>query len=1042
MLTRERISKGNGWMGLITVVASALGFVAGNYLFAALDYDLSGSEPISKLLPAVAALLGTAIAGCLTSLLIVHLKPADAARPVPPNPITETARSLRLLFSNVGLLRTALGIAFFWFLASMAQMTIDVLGINELALEQQNIGILLGILVLGVGIGSILAGLWSGQKVELGIVPLGAAGMAVSALLLYLAGNSVDHNVVETEQQAYTWVCLWLFTLGISAGLFNIPLESFLQQRSDVKTRGTILAASNFLSFSLMLSASGRFLLLNSVLGMSASQIFLVSSVATVPVVIYAFAVLPQATIRFVVWFSSKTIYRVRINHLDNLPESGGALLVCNHVSWLDGVFLLMTSSRPIRMIAYADYVSTGPAGWLCRTFGVIPIRSEDGPKALIRSLQTARNAIMNGELVCIFAEGGITRTGQLQPFQRGMMRIVRGTNAPVIPVYLDELWGSIFSFRGGRFFWKRPRRWPYPVTISFGKPLADADNANQVRQAVQHLGVESVEMRKSRELIPARTFVRKCRSRLFQPKVADSGGKLMTGGKLLAGTVMFKRLLERQVLAADEKHVGLLVPPSVGGAIANTAVSLSGRVAVNLNYTLSSADMNYCIRESGIRTVITSRRFLEKRPFDLEGVELVYLEDLAQQLTLSDKIAGVIQSYVLPAAVTERLHGLTKIDPEEVMTIIFTSGSTGEPKGVMLTHNNIASNAQGVDQSFNINPNDAFLGVLPFFHSFGYTVTLWVVLTLDVKGVYHFNPLDAREVGKLCQQHGVTILISTPTFLRSYLKRCTPEQFQSVDLVILGAEKMPLELANACQEKFGIQPTEGYGTTELSPVAAANIPDHRSGSTTQSATKFGTVGRPFPGVTAKVIDADSGEDVGANHDGLLLIKGSNVMKGYLNQPEKTAEVLKDGWYNTGDVAKIDDDGFIEITGRQSRFSKIGGEMVPHIKVEELLNQIVEDTAPDNDAAEGVPDVNLAVTSMPDEKKGERLIVVHKHLKMPVSEILKELADTGIPNLWIPANDSFVEVEQVPVLGTGKLDLRGLKELAAEKFQPAASEKN
>ena len=567
-----------------------------------------------------------------------------------------------------------------------------------------------------------------------------------------------------------------------------------------------------------------------------------------------------------------------------------GALLVANHVSWIDGVLLLIASSRPIRLIAYADYVTGGPMGWLARTFGVIPIKAEEGPKSIVRSLQVAREAIMKGELVCIFAEGGITRTGQLQPFQRGMMRIVRGTGAAVVPVYLGGLWGSIFSYRGGRFFWKWPRQWPFPVSISFGKQLTDPDNINQVRQAVETLGVESLEAQKNEQMLPTRLFLRKCRKALFRTKIADSTGAKLTGGKLLVGTLAFKRLLESRIIGPDEKMIGILLPPSAGGVIANTSVSMMKRVAVNLNYTLSNELVNYCIKECNIKHVLTSRRFLEQRPFDLDA-EVLCLEDLKEQLSGVDKLAALFQTYLLPATVVERIHGVRKIKPDDLMTVIFTSGSTGEPKGVMLSHYNVATNTNGVDELFHIVEKDVLLGVLPFFHSFGYTVSLWMPLTMDAGGVYHFNPLDGRMVGKLCEKHKATILLSAPTFLRTYLKRCSSEQMRSLDLVILGAEKLPMELAKAFEEKFGITPSEGYGTTELSPVVSVNVPDHRSGAVSQSAAKMGTVGRPFPHVLAKIVHPETKEDLGTNNDGLLMITGPNVMLGYLNQPKKTAEV-------------------------------------------------------------------------------------------------------------------------------------------------------
>jgi acyl-[acyl-carrier-protein]-phospholipid O-acyltransferase/long-chain-fatty-acid--[acyl-carrier-protein] ligase len=1020
MLKDKHLSTGNGLMGLTTVVASALGTIVG--------YWLSDEMNIWQV---AAVLIGIAAAGLLTSFFITRLPIANPNREKTLNPITDTYKNLKLLAVDVSLMRTALGISFFWLLASLAQMNINPYGGLVLGLDETQIGPLLGILVIGVGLGNVLAGIWSGGKVELGIVPLGATGITISSLFLFLVGSSVDPNVAVTAQQAYYWSCVWLFTLGASAGLFNVPLAAFLQHQSDIKNRGTILAASNFIAFSFIFAASGLFYLMQTQLGMTASEVFLVAGLGTIPVIVYVFGLLPTATIRFVVWLLSHTVYRLRVYDRENIPETGGALLVPNHVSWIDGILVLVASSRPVRMLVYADYTKSRFLRGLAKLFHVIPIKAGEGPKAILSSLQTAREAVMNGELVCIFAEGEITRTGQMQPFQRGLLKIIRGTGRPVIPVYLDELWGSIFSFRGGRFFWKFPRRWPYPVSISFGKPMTGPETASEVREAVQSLGVESIERRKERGMIPQRQFVRQCRRKLFSEKIADSSGTQLTGGKLLAGVLAFSRVLKRDVIAPDEKMVGVLLPPSVGAVIVNASLSLMHRVAVNLNYTLSENEIQFCIRQCKIKHVLTSRRFLEKRPINLENVEVVYLEDLKEKVSGFDKCIAFLQAFLLPATVLDQIHGLARINPDKLLTVIFTSGSTGEPKGVMLSHHNINSNIDSLNQLLNFTSADVLLGVLPFFHSFGFTIGLWLILSFDPKGVYHFNPIDSRQIGKLAERHGITIVMTTPTFLRSYIKRCTPKQFSKLDLIVVGAEKLPLDLAKACQEKFGIEPTEGYGTTELSPVAIANVPNHRSQGRTRPGTKLGTVGRPLPGVMAKVVNPETGEDLGLNTEGLLMIKGSNVMVGYLDQPEKTAEVIRDGWYNTGDIAKFDDEGFVEITGRQSRFSKIGGEMVPHIKIEQTLSRIIDNAEQDDE-----PDLKVAVTAVPDQKKGERIIVVHKPFNRPVEEIIKQLAKEGLPNLWIPSQESFIKVDQIPVLGTGKLDLKSLKQLALEQVNP------
>lgn len=755
---------------------------------------------------------------------------------------------------------------------------------------------------------------------------------------------------------------------------------------------------------------------------------------------------LPEAAIRCLARLAGRIIYRVRVYGAEHVPKEGGALLVANHVSWIDGILLLIASSRPIRMVAYADYMHVFGVRQLARLFQVIPIKGTAGPKEVLRSLKTAREAAVNGELVCIFAEGRITRTGQLQAFQRGVLRIVEGTDVPVIPTYLDGLWGSIFSYRGGKLLWKRPRPtgsarrdWRFPVSIFFGPPLQSPKSVTEVHRAVQELGVEAMERRKKRELVLPRRFLRRCRSSLRRLKIADSTGQELTGGRLLTATLALKRVLQRS-LAPDERTVGILLPPSAGGVLANAGISLMRRVAVNLNYTLTNEGVNFCIGQAGIRHVITSRRFLEQRPFDLNA-EVIYLEDLKERVTAADRAVAALQAYLGPVVLLERLHGLTGIDPDDLLTIIFTSGATGMPKGVQLSHHNVLSNIDGIAQLFRIERTDVLLGILPFFHSFGYTGTLWFALALEPAAVYHFNPLDARRIGNLCERYGVTIAMATPTFLRSYLKRCRPEQLETLDLVIVGAEKLPRDLAQAFEEKFGVLPTEGYGTTELSPVAAVNVPARRSAGDGQGAFKAGTVGRSFPGVAAKVVDPETGDELGTDREGLLLIKGPNVMLGYLNQPDKTEEVLQDGWYNTGDFARIDEDGFIRITGRQTRFSKIGGEMVPHVQIEEAIARIVElhlSQAEKQAEDDGQHEVRLAVTSVPDEKRGERLIVLHKPLPVSVDQVLKELSETDLPNLWLPDRDSFVEVDHIPVLGSGKLDLKAVTQLAEEKWASRA----
>ncbi len=516
--------------------------------------------------------------------------------------------------------------------------------------------------------------------------------------------------------------------------------------------------------------------------------------------------------------------------------------------------------------------------------------------------------------------------------------------------------------------------------------------------------------------------FIRVCRQRRSGTKIADSTGVELTGGALLTRTLVLRRFLHRRVLDPGEANVGILLPPSVGAAVVNVALTLDRRVAVNLNYTLSSDVMNACIRTAGIRRVLTTRKVMAKLSLELEA-ELVFLEELRGEIGLWDKVIGAFQSFVMPRGMLTRHLGAQKVQPDDVMTLVFTSGSTGTPKGVMLTHENVSSNVASIADLIHLTPKDVFLGVLPFFHSFGYTATLWTTMTLDVGAVFHFNPLDGRQVGRLCERHQVTILLTTPTFLRTYLRRCEPEQLQTTDVVVTGAEKLPVSLADEFESRFGTRPVEAYGATEMSPLIACNIPPSRTRDEGRD-RKAETVGRPALHVRARAMDLETADELPVGEVGMVWVKGPNVMKGYYGREDLTADVLRDGWYVTGDLGAIDEDGFLRLEGRLSRFAKIGGEMVPHIGIEEVLNRIL--------GAEEEGGLQAAVTSVPDPKKGERLVVIHVALKEEPRAICEALAKAGLPNLYIPSPDAWYEVPEIPVLGTGKLALREVRRIALE----------
>lgn len=727
--------------------------------------------------------------------------------------------------------------------------------------------------------------------------------------------------------------------------------------------------------------------------------------------------------IRLAIRLLTTPLYRVRVRGLANVPRTGAALLIPNQLSLLDGLLLIASLDRPVRLAADAADATQPTFRWLMDTLGVIPIPFSGGQPALLHALRIAGDALDQGEIVCLFPDGPAANTGTGLSFREQFERLLEGRTVPVIPVHLDRVWGSIFSFVNGRVLWKRPERIPYPVTLSFGAPQPAGTPAHEIRRLVRELGEAAWTLRKADQQPIHRPVMTAWRRRPFTFAMADAARPHITGLKALIGAITLARAL--RPYWTSQRHVGLLLPPSVPGALMNIAAALAGKTSVNLNYTVGRAGLESAIAQAGLATVVTSRLFIEKAKLDIPGgTTILYLEDIAKTISSLAKLQAALLAIFAPIVVLERACGCAQpVGMDDLATIIFSSGSTGEPKGVMLSHAAISANVEGAAQMIPLAPSDRALGVLPFFHSFGYLL-LWFYTRHHAGVVFHPSPLDAGAIGELCHTHRVSLLVVTPTFLQLYLRRCSREQFRHLRVVITGAEKLPRRLADAFHEAFGILPVEGYGVTECSPVIAVNCPDHRASGFLHPVSRQGTVGQPLPGVLVQITDPETGALLPPGQSGMLLVKGPNVMTGYLGREDLTAQSMKDGWYITGDIATLDEDGFLTITDRLSRFSKIGGEMVPHGQVEEALQQ-----------AAGAETQVFAVTGLPDEKKGERLAVLYTIDATSLPQVLDKLAASGLPNLFIPAKSQFVKVEALPILGTGKLDLRGVKRIATERLQ-------
>ncbi len=996
LLPHERLAAGNGQLEMWTFFAILTGTAAPGILL-----SLTGGAVWA------APLLFTALAlvGFAASWTIPRVAPARAQ-----GGLVSTLGGAWSAIRRDRMLRLGIsGAVFFWTIASLFAQNILVYAKAVLLVSDWQSGLPLMMLSIGIGLGARLVGRLSQSRVEYGLIPLGAAGVAVMLAVLGFVAPGLTATLTL------------MVVLGMSSALIFVPLNALIQWRAPHDRRGSVIAFENTCVFTgILLGSLGAGTL--AAAGMSTTGIFSAAAMFTVLGTGWALWLLPEALLRAVLVMLTNSLYRLRIVGQEQVPKVGGALLVPNHVSFIDGLLLIASLDRPVRFVADAQYAEQPFFRPLMKLFGVIPVSSYGGLRVVLRALRNAGAAIEKGELVCIFPEGQITRTGTLLPFRRGFERIMKGRTAPIIPIHLDRVWGSIFSFDRGRFFWKLPERIPYPVTVSFGAPLPPVTSAHELRDAVRVLGEAAWALRKPDRRPLHRGFIHAMRRRPFRFVMADQRRPHVSAAQALIGSIAVARAL--RPLWQNQRNVGMLLPPSVAGALVNVAAPLCGKTSVNLNYTVGRAGLEAAVHQAGLSSIVTSRTFIEKAKLELPaGPAILWIEDVVERIGRKEKLFAALLAFAAPARMIERACGQkTPLSIDDLATIIFSSGSTGEPKGVMLSHYSIDANAQGATQVLHLYHQERVLGILPFFHSFGYLV-FWFVMFNNAGLVFHPSPIDVAAIGELIRRQRVTFLVTTPTFLQLYARRCTPEQFSSLRVVLTGAEKLSTRLYEAFKDRFGIEPVEGYGVTECAPVIAVNCPDFRAAGYYQPASRRGTVGQPLPGISVKIVDPDSFTPMPPGSPGMLLVRGPNVMTGYLGREDLTAGVMHDGWYITGDIAMLDDDGFLTITDRLSRFSKIGGEMVPHGKVEEALHQ----------AAESDTQV-FAVTGIPDERKGEQLAVLHTMDEARIPDILGRLSSNGLPNLFIPPRGNFVKVDALPVLGTGKMDLRTLKQIAMERL--------
>ena len=1023
---KEHLAEANGLVQACTIIAILLGTFVFSILFE--HWFPATASSHKDILVAIAPIGWLLIINSLIELAMAYRLPAISKGNTSDEfEMKEYVRgkmlkkNLQPLISNHIIKLSVIGLAVFWSVGQVLLAAFPAFAKESLAIN--NTIIIQGIIAatgIGIATGSTLAAKWSKGYIETGLIPVGAAGISVGLLILTQLTSPIAHFIN------------FLF-IGLMGGLFIVPLNALIQFNAKDRDLGKILAGNNLIQNVSMLS----FLLLTvtfALNGFTSKSLLLLTALVALIGGIYTVYKLPQSLVRILLTTLMTSRYKVNVQGVENIPAQGGVLLLGNHISWVDWAIIQISSPRPVRFVMLKSIYERWYLKKFFDLFGVIPIQS--GPSSR-ESLATIAELLNNGEAVCLFPEGAISRTGHLAEFKKGFEHACEKCNDDVIivPFYLRGLWGSKFSRSSEQLKHTRNEGLYRDLIVAFGHPLHKNTTADVLKRRVFDISISSWQQHATTMETLSDAWINTVKRIGSEMAIADTLGEPLSARQALTASIAFSRRFKKM---STEQNIGLLLPTSAGGMLANMAGLLAGKTLVNLNFTASQEALTSSIEQASIKTIYSSKKFmskLERKGINLEPVlqntHIIYLEELKDSISKAEMLSIWLSIKLLPAWLLRAVFSSSH-DSEQTAAILFSSGSEGTPKGVMLSHKNIMANLKQISDVLNTQSNDVVMASLPLFHAFGLTVTQFMPLIEGMPLVCHADPTDALNIAKATAKYRATIMCGTSTFLRLYTKnkKVNPLMFESLRIVVAGAEKLNPAVRQAFQLKFNKPILEGYGATETTPVASVNLPDALDTNFWQIQTggKLGTVGMPLPGSSFKIVDPDSREELPTGEEGMILIGGTQVMKGYLNNSEKTNEVIHIiddvRWYMTGDKGRLDKDGFLTIVDRYSRFAKLGGEMISLSLIEEKIREAIIDQE----------DLELVTVSLPDEKKGEKIFALIAG-SIDVDQVKKSMLDMGCNPLMIPSQ--WMHVEDVPKLGSGKTDFNKAKQIALESSEEA-----
>jgi acyl-[acyl-carrier-protein]-phospholipid O-acyltransferase/long-chain-fatty-acid--[acyl-carrier-protein] ligase len=1011
---KDNLASANSLVQSTTIIAILLGMFVFSVLFemALSGHSFSTEQDIINIIAPIGWIL---VLGSLIELYFATHLPTFKQKQTAPAFNWQHYRNGQALKHNLKLIRhdsviwlSIIGLSVFWgvsqaVLATFPAYAKEILAINNTIVIQG----LLACSGFGIVLGSLLAGKVSRNYIETGLIPIGALGMVISLAVLPQLDNTL----------ALAGIVL---AFGLFGGLFIIPLNAMIQFRARAEQLGTVLAGNNWIQNVVMLTFL-TVTMLSALADIHSQTMLYALAVITAVGAIYTVLKLPQSLIHYVVGIMFSSRYRIAVQGFHNMPSQGAVLMLGNHISWLDWALIQIASPRPVRFVMDKKIYQKWYLTWFLDLFGVIPISKSSSKDALVAINQ----CLQQSEVVCLFPEGSISRNGQLGEFKKGFERCVEDVAGVILPFYLRGLWGSRFSRSGTKLQQLSTQAIRRDIIVGFGETLPITSNSSTVKQAVFDLSIKTWQ--DYTEQLPnlGLAWIQRAKEGGRKDCLTDiQTNTTLSRRKTLVASLLFSRRFKQQ----PEQNIGLLLPTSSAGIIANIALFISGKTAVNLNFTANIDSLIAAVKKAEITTIYTSRRFvdkLEKKGIEiaqlLQNTDAIYLEDLSEDINQGEKLLTFVASF-LPAKLLQAIYGRAS-HITQTAAVLFSSGSEGTPKGIMLSHQNIISNIKQVSDVLDTQEDDTIVASLPLFHAFGLTVTGLMPLIEGIPAICHPDPTDVVNIAKGISRYQATIFCGTSTFLRLFAKntRIHPLMLDSLRITVAGAERLNPEVRAQFGLKFGKTIYEGYGTTETTPVASVNIPDRISTDDwhIQTGHKIGTVGLPLPGSSARIVDPNTLETLPTGEDGLILIGGTQVMQGYLNDLEKTTDAIVEmsglRWYKTGDKGHLDTDGFLTIVDRYSRFAKIGGEMVSLSAVEASISEQLP------------ADIEILATTRPDDKKGESIVLLYTGT-IDESELKINIKQSELTALSIPSK--LINVDTIPKLGSGKSDFNQAKKIA------------